>query len=127
MIRHRSHARSTVTLGVAAMVVLPGCGGSSSNSSGAGSSSGNSLQFVKKSPLTIGYSIQSAQDPYWQGYVRGIQHEMKRYGFSKLVTQDSQASAEKQVSGSLALIHTGISALIISPQEPTALVATETA
>ena len=50
---------------------------------------------------------------------------MKKYGFTKLLTQDSQASAQKQVSGSLALINDGISALIISPQEPSALVATE--
>ena len=84
-------------------------------------------QFVKKSPLTIGYSIQSAQDPYWQGYVHGIQDEMKKFGFTKMLTQDSQASPQKQVSGSLALINDGISALIISPHEPTALVATEAA
>jgi ribose transport system substrate-binding protein len=121
----------TATLGVAAVTVMAGCAGSSSSSSAAGSSSGssssNSGQFSKKSPLTIGYSIQSAQDPYWQGYVHGIQHEMKKYGFTRLVTEDSQASAEKQVSGSLALIHTGISALIVSPQEPSALAATEAA
>jgi ribose transport system substrate-binding protein len=84
-------------------------------------------RFEKKSPPTIGYSIQSAQDPYWQGYIHGIQDEMKKYGFTQLLTQDSQASAQKQVSGSLALIHDGISALIISPQEPSALVATEAA
>jgi ribose transport system substrate-binding protein len=84
-------------------------------------------QFVKKSPLTIGYSIQSAQDPYWQGYVHGIEDEMKKYGFTKMLTQDSQASPQKQVSGSLALINDGISALIISPHEPSALVATEAA
>jgi ribose transport system substrate-binding protein len=121
----------TMTLSVAVMVVMAGCGSGSSSSGAAGSPSGssssNSGQFVKKSPLIIGYSIQSAQDPYWQGYLHGIQHEMKRYGFTKLVTEDSQASAEKQVSGSLALIHTGISALIISPQEPSALAATEAA
>jgi ribose transport system substrate-binding protein len=116
------------TLGVAA------CGGSSgtssSKASGGSASSGgstSSTHFAKKSPLTIGYSIQSAQDPYWQGYVRGIKHEMSKYGFKQLLTQDSQASAAKQVSGSLALIHNGISALIISPQEPTALASTETA
>jgi ribose transport system substrate-binding protein len=84
-------------------------------------------QFVKKSPLTIGYSIQSAQDPYWQGYVHGIQDEMKKFGFTRILTQDSQASPQKQVSGSLALINGGISALIISPHEPTALVTTEAA
>ena len=87
----------------------------------------NAAQFEKKSPLTIGYSIQSAQDPYWQGYIHGIEHEMKKYGFVKLLTQDSQASAQKQVSGSLALVNDGIGALIISPQEPSALVATEAA
>jgi ribose transport system substrate-binding protein len=80
--------------------------------------------FTKKSPLTIGYSIQSAQDPYWQGYVAGIEAEMKKYGFEKLLTQDSQASAQRQVSGSLALINSGISCLIVSPHEPTALAAT---
>ena len=91
---------------------------------GGGQSASAAQQFVKKSPLTIGYSIQSAQDPYWQGYIHGIEHQMAKYGFTKLLTQDSQASAQKQVSGSMALIHNGISALIISPQEPSALVAT---
>jgi len=81
-------------------------------------------EFVKKAPLTIGYSIQSMQDPYWQGYIHGIKVEMKKLGFSRLVIQDSQASAQKQVSGSLALINDGISALIISPQEPSALAPT---
>src|SRR5712675_2963589 len=80
--------------------------------------------FKKKSPLIIGYSIQSAQDPYWQGYVSGIETEMKKYGFEKLLTQDSQASPQKQVSGSLALINSGISCLIVSPHEPKALAAT---
>jgi ribose transport system substrate-binding protein len=82
------------------------------------------LAFKKKSPLTIGYSIQSAQDPYWQGYVTGIESQMKKYGFEKLLTQDSQASPQKQVSGSLALINSGISCLIVSPHEPSALSAT---
>ncbi len=93
----------------------------------AGSATGAEMQFVKKSPLTIGYSIQSAQDPYWQGYVHGIEDEMKKYGFTRMLTQDSQASPQKQVSGSLALINDGISALIVSPHEPSALVATEAA
>jgi ribose transport system substrate-binding protein len=82
------------------------------------------VTFQEKSPLTIGYSIQSAQDPYWQGYVAGIQSEMKKFGFEKLVSQDSQASPQKQVSGSLALLNSGISCLVISPQEPRALAPT---
>jgi ribose transport system substrate-binding protein len=92
-----------------------------------GAARAEDVKFAKKSPLTLGYSIQSAQDPYWKGYVRGIEEEMKKYGFTKLLTQDSQASAQKQVSGSLALINNGISALIISPHEPSALPATITA
>ena len=88
------------------------------------STSANAADFAKKDPLTIGYSIQSAQDPYWQGYLRGIQEQMKKYGFTELLTQDSQASAQKQTSGSIALINNGISALIISPHEPSALAAT---
>ena len=92
-----------------------------------GAARADDAKFAKKSPLTLGYSIQSAQDPYWKGYVRGIEEEMKKYNFTKLLTQDSQASAQKQVSGSLALINNGISALIISPHEPSALPATITA
>jgi ribose transport system substrate-binding protein len=84
----------------------------------------SAADFAKKDPLTIGYSIQSAQDPYWQGYVRGIEEQMKKYGFTKMLSQDSQASAQKQTSGSIALVNNGISALIISPHEPSALAAT---
>lgn len=83
--------------------------------------------FVAKSPKTLGYSIQSAQDPYWQGYVHGITVEMGKLGFTHLYTSDSQASAATQVSGSAALIADGISGLIVSPQDPTALPATITA
>jgi ribose transport system substrate-binding protein len=115
--RNRIGRRASVaTLAFASGLALVAAGGSRTAS--------GAEQFAKKSPLTIGYSIQSAQDPYWQGYIHGIEHEMAKYGFTKLLTQDSQASAQKQVSGSLALIHNGISALIISPQEPSALVAT---
>jgi ABC-type sugar transport system substrate-binding protein len=62
----------------AALLVIPPSAGHSAET-----------RFVKKSPLAIGFSIQSAQDPSWQGYVHGIQDEMKKYGFTKLLTQDS--------------------------------------
>src|SRR6202049_3182980 len=96
MIRRRSRAWMTATLGVTAMVLMAGCGSNSPSSSAAGSSSSNSGQFSKKSPLTIGYSIQSAQDPYWQGYVHGIQHGMKGDGFARVVNEDNPGSAEKK-------------------------------
>lgn len=115
LLRGERGASIVALAAIAAMVVAAATSGSAAT------------RFVKKSPLTIGYSIQSAQDPYWQGYIHGIQDEMKKYGFTRLLTQDSQASAQKQVSGSLALINGGISALVISPQEPSALVATEAA
>ncbi len=118
-----SEPRATVVQAATIAVVLAAALAFSAGES----RSENAGQFVKKSPLTIGYSIQSAQDPYWQGYIHGIEDEMKKFGFTKLLTQDSQASAQKQVSGSLALINDGISALIISPHEPSALVATEAA
>ena len=114
-----STTRRLAILGVAASALVAVSAGVGRGADGA--------EFAKKSPLIIGYSIQSAQDPYWQGYVHGIEDEMKKFGFTKMLSQDSQASAQKQVSGSLALINDGISALIISPHEPTALVATEAA
>lgn len=118
MRRVRRQGSFAVTASVIATFVLPVA---------IGTANAADTTFQKKTPLTIGYSIQSAQDPYWQGYIHGIEFEMKKFGFTRLLTEDSQASAQKQVSGSLALIHNGISALIISPQEPSALMATELA
>jgi ribose transport system substrate-binding protein len=84
-------------------------------------------KFTAKSPKTIGYSIQSAEDPYWTGYLHGIRVESAKLGFTHVYTSDSQAQTSLQVSGSAALIADGISGLIISPNDPTALPATITA
>jgi ribose transport system substrate-binding protein len=114
----RTH-RISISLSVAALMLSVLVGSAMSAAGG--------NPYVKKSPPTIGYSIQSAQDPYWQGYVHGIKVEAKKLGYTKIFTSDSQASAATQVSGSAALIADGISGLIVSPQDPSALPATITA
>lgn len=117
-----------ITLGIVAasaavLLALSGC--ASGANSGSGSSS-NSSNFEKKSPLKIGYSVFDRSDPYWNAYVKGIQFQAKKYK-AAVVISDDKSSEALQISGSQNLINQGISALIVSPIQPSALPATITA
>lgn len=76
--------------------------------------------FEKKDPLKVGYSVYDMQQPYWQEYARGVQEAAEAAG-AEFVLSDQKSSQETQVSGSLDLINQGISALVISPVQPSAL------
>lgn len=82
-----------------------------------------STTFEKKDPLTIGYSVYDLQNPYWQSYAAGIEAEAASQGIEVLIA-DQKSDQATQVSGSLDLINQGISGLIITPVQPTALPAT---
>lgn len=88
-----------------------------------GTSAGGDTQFVKKDPLVIGYSVYDLQNPYWQAWSAGVDAAAKEAG-ATVVTADQKSSQQEQVSGSLDLINQGISALIITPVQPSALPAT---
>ena len=79
--------------------------------------------FEKKDPLKIGYSVYDLQSPYWQAYTKGIQDQAAEFGI-EVVIADQKSSEQNQVSGSADLINQGISALIVSPVQPPALLAT---
>ncbi len=78
------------------------------------------VQFEKKDPLKVGYSVYDMQQPYWQEYARGVQEAAEAAG-AEFVLSDQKSSQETQVSGSLDLINQGISALVVSPVQPSAL------
>ena len=111
--------RITIGIAIAAISTL----GLAACSSGAATTTGgssSSSQFVKKSPLKFGYDVWDQTDPYWLGYLKGIQYEAKLKGV-KIVVADSKDSPSTQVSNGATLISQQISALIVSPVQPNAL------
>ena len=77
-------------------------------------------KFVKKSKVTIGYSVYDMQQPYWQAYAKGVETAAKAAGYG-FVLADQKSGQQAQVSGSIDLINRGISALVVSPVQPPAL------
>lgn len=97
-----------------------GSGDPKPTSSEGPSQSGEATQFEAKDPLTIGYSVYDLQNPYWQAYTAGVEAGAAEHDIKVLVS-DQKSSQQEQVSGSLDLINQNISALIITPVQPTAL------
>jgi len=114
-------------LTAAAVIALTGCASGSnaktagsSNGTTAGSSNETSTTFQKKDPLIIGYSAYDLQSPYWQAYAAGIKAEADTSN-GRVIVADAKSSQQAQVSGSADLINQKISALIISPVQPSSL------
>ena len=80
-------------------------------------------QFEKKDPLKIGYSVYDLQNPYWQSYAAGVKAGGEAAGV-EIVVVDQKSDQQQQVSGSLDLINQGISGLIVTPVQPSALPST---
>ncbi len=76
--------------------------------------------FVKKTPPVIGYSVYDMLQPYWQAYAKGVQDAATAAGYGFQLS-DQKSSQQTEVSGSIDLINKGVSALINSPVEPSAL------
>jgi ribose transport system substrate-binding protein len=117
-------SRTTMfTLSAAACVLaLAGCA-SGADESGGAAASGGQTTFEAKDPLKIGYSVYDLQNPYWQSYAAGVKAGAKEAGIEVAIA-DQKSSQQEQVSGSLDLINQGISALIITPVQPSALPST---
>lgn len=84
------------------------------------SSAGSETEFEAKDPLTIGYSVYDLQNPYWQAYAAGVEAGAEQAGIDVTVV-DQKSDQQQQVSGSLDLINQGISGLIVTPVQPSAL------
>lgn len=76
-------------------------------------------EFTKRAEV-IGYSVFDLQQPFWQSFESGIREAADEYGYD-VVISDQKSSQEEQVSGSMNLINQDISALIVTPTQPSAL------
>jgi ribose transport system substrate-binding protein len=124
----RTHLRAAALVAVAALTLAACASGSdeadegqTSTASAAGAT--EDVQFEAKDPLTLGYSVYDLQNPYWQSYSAGVQAGAKAAGVEVTVV-DQKSDQQQQVSGSLDLINSGISGLIITPVQPSALPST---
>jgi|HigsolmetaAR205D_1030408.scaffolds.fasta_scaffold01008_7 ribose transport system substrate-binding protein len=102
------------------IVGLMGCGSSKDSSSSDKNENGSKFKMRDK---VIGYSVFDLKQPYWQNFEKGIRNAAEKAGF-EVVVSDQKGSQEAQVSGSMNLINKNISALIVSPVQPSALPAT---
>ncbi|MBD7919955.1 substrate-binding domain-containing protein [Cellulomonas sp. Sa3CUA2] len=120
--RHLSRA---LALAAASALLLSACA-SGADEPTPGSTSGGpaaDVQFEKKDPLKIGYSVYDLQNPYWQSYAAGVKAGGEAAGV-EVVVVDQKSDQQQQVSGSLDLINQGISGLIVTPVQPSALPST---
>ncbi|MFW7414707.1 substrate-binding domain-containing protein [Demequina sp. SO4-18] len=113
-----------VAIAAATGMLLTACAsGADEPEDTSGSATGGSsteVEFEAKEPLTIGYSVYDLQNPYWQSYAAGVEAAGEEAGIEILVA-DQKSDQQAQVSGSLDLINQGISGLIITPVQPSAL------
>ncbi|WP_251554616.1 substrate-binding domain-containing protein [Neobacillus muris] len=87
------------------------------------SSTKESASKFKERDKVIGYSVMDLKQPFWQSFQKGIEDAAKEAGY-EVVVSDQKGSQETQVSGSMNLINKNISALIVTPTQPSALPAT---
>lgn len=116
---------SAVAIAAATGMLLSACAsGADEPTTDAGASdapdTSNERQFEANDPLTIGYSVYDLQNPYWQSYAAGVEAAGEEAGVEILIA-DQKSDQQAQVSGSLDLINQGISGLIITPVQPSAL------
>jgi len=117
-----------VGLTAAAALLLSACASGSDDDASAPATTGSSdssasTQFEAKDPLKLGYSVYDLQNPYWQSYSAGVKAGAEEAGIEVTVV-DQKSDQQQQVSGSLDLINQGISGLIVTPVQPSALPAT---
>ncbi|QGQ18233.1 substrate-binding domain-containing protein [Cellulomonas sp. JZ18] len=124
LVRHLSRA---LGLAAASALLISACASGADEPAGDGTSaaggSGADVQFEAKDPLTIGYSVYDLQNPYWQSYAAGVEAGAEAAGVDVVVV-DQKSDQQQQVSGSLDLINQGISGLIVTPVQPSALPST---
>ena len=114
-----------LALSAVAALSLTACasGANEASSSSTDTKATDSAQFAAKDPLVIGYSVYDMQNPYWQSWAAGVKAGAEAAG-AEVKIADQKSDQQQQVSGSLDLINQGISGLIITPVQPSALPAT---
>jgi ribose transport system substrate-binding protein len=110
MYRLRDSRVPLIVLITAIMLFVGACGSSTSTTGGSGTTA----------QKTIGFSVYDMQYGYFQNMEKGT-HEATTAAGYKYLLADEKSSESTMVSGATDLLNRGISALIISPFQPTAL------
>lgn len=122
-------SRSIVAALAATTLLFAGCASgaddpeTTTTAGGAETTAASTTEFEAKDPKTIGYSVYDLQNPYWQSYAAGVEAGAEEAGIEVTIV-DQKSDQQAQVSGSLDLINQGISGLIVTPVQPSALPAT---
>ncbi|WP_152187418.1 substrate-binding domain-containing protein [Georgenia satyanarayanai] len=114
---------SVAALAVAGLMLTACASGADEPAADAASGDAPATEFEAKDPLTLGYSVYDLQNPYWQSYAAGVEAGAEAAGVDVTVV-DQKSDQQQQVSGSLDLVNQGISGLIVTPVQPSALPAT---
>lgn len=118
-----------IGLSAAAALLLSACASGADDTSDAGTTAPagqentSEAKFEAKDPLKLGYSVYDLQNPYWQSYSAGVKAGADEAGIEVIIV-DQKSDQNAQVSGSLDLINQGISGLIVTPVQPSALPST---
>ena len=121
--RHLSRAIGLVAASALLMSACASGADEPAESTPAAGGESAAVQFEKKDPLKIGYSVYDLQNPYWQSYAAGVKAGGEAAGV-EIVVVDQKSDQQAQVSGSLDLINQGVSGLIVTPVQPSALPST---
>lgn len=120
-------SRSIVAALAATTLLFAGCASGANEeettTSGGTETAATTTEFEAKDPVKLGYSVYDLQNPYWQSYAAGVEAGAEEAGIEVTVV-DQKSDQQAQVSGSLDLINQGISGLIVTPVQPSALPAT---
>ncbi len=71
---------------------------------------------------TVGYSVATLANPFFQGMTRGVQDGIKAHPDLKLINTSADGDATTQANQTLDLINQGVSALILNPISADAIV-----
>lgn len=71
---------------------------------------------------TIGYSVATLANPFFQGMTRGVQDGIKAHPDLKLINTSANGDAATQANQTLDLVNQGVSALILNPISADAIV-----
>lgn len=71
---------------------------------------------------TVGYSVATLANPFFQGMTRGVQDGIKAHPDLKLINTSANGDATTQANQTLDLINQGVSALILNPISADAIV-----
>lgn len=114
---------SVAALAVAGLMLTACASGADEPAADAATGDAAATEFEAKDPLTLGYSVYDLQNPYWQSYAAGVEAGAEAAGVDVTIV-DQKSDQQQQVSGSLDLVNQGISGLIVTPVQPSALPAT---